>query len=222
MEILIWIVLIAAGGAAGFIASKTIFKSSLSKFEDDARSKANNILKEAELNAEATRKNKMLEAKEFFIKQKAEFEEDTNRRRNQMLQNENKLKQQQQQVSKMQETLNRKEAEYESGKQNVDAQLEIVAKKKEEAEKLLQQQQQQLTRIANLSLEEAREQLIESLKNEAGTRAASHIKDIMEEAKLTATKEARKIILTTIQRTAHEQAIVNCVSVFNLESDDIK
>ena len=130
MEILIWIVLIAAGGAAGFIASKTIFKSSLSKFEDDARSKANNILKEAELNAEATRKNKMLEAKEFFIKQKAEFEEDTNRRRNQMLQNENKLKQQQQQVSKMQETLNRKEAEYESGKQNVDAQLEIVAKKK--------------------------------------------------------------------------------------------
>lgn len=222
MEILIWIVLIAAGGAAGFIASKTIFKSSLSKFEDDARSKANTILKEAELNAEATRKNKMLEAKEFFIKQKAEFEEDTNRRRNQMLQNENKLKQQQQQVSKMQEQLNRKEAEYESGKQNVDAQLEIVAKKKEEAEKLLQQQQQQLTRIANLSLEEAREQLIESLKNEAGTRAASHIKDIMEEAKLTATKEARKIILTTIQRTAHEQAIENCVSVFNLESDDIK
>jgi ribonuclease Y len=104
----------------------------------------------------------------------------------------------------------------------VDAQLEIVAKKKEEAEKLLQQQQQQLTRIANLSLEEAREQLVESLKNEAGTRAASHIKDIMEEAKLTATKEARKIILTTIQRTAHEQAIENCVSVFNLESDDIK
>ena len=222
MEILIWIVLIAVGGAAGFIASKTIFKSTLSKFEDEARSKANTILKEAELNAEATRKNKMLEAKEFFIKQKAEFEEDTNRRRNQMLQNENKLKQQQQQVSKMQETLNRKEAEYESSKQNVDAQLEIVAKKKEEAEKLLSQQQQQLTRIANLSLEEAREQLIESLKNEAGTRAASHIKDIMEEAKLTATKEARKIILTTIQRTAHEQAIENCVSVFNLESDDIK
>jgi len=222
MEILIWIILIAAGGAAGFIASRSIFKGSLTKFEDDARSKANNILKEAELNAEATRKNKMLEAKEFFIKQKSEFEEDTNRRRNQMLQNENKLKQQQQQASKMQEQLNRKEAEYESGKQNVDAQLEIVAKKKEEAEKLLQQQQQQLTRIANLSLDEAREQLVESLKNEAGTRAASHIKDIMEEAKLTATKEARKIILTTIQRTAHEQAIENCVSVFNLESDDIK
>lgn len=222
MEILIWIALIAAGGAAGFIASKTIFKGSLSKLEDDARAKANKIVKEAELNAEATKKNKMLEAKEFFLKQKSEFEEDANKRRNLMVQNENKLKQQQQHVSKLQETLNRKEAELESGKQNLDAQLEIIAKKKDEVEKLRQQQQQQLTKIANLSLDEAREQLIESLKNEASTKAAAHIKDIMEEAKLTATKEARKIILNTIQRTAHEQAVENCVSVFNLESDDIK
>jgi ribonuclease Y len=222
MEVIIWIVLIAAGGAAGFIASKTVFKSSLSKFEDEAKSKASTIVKEAELNAEATKKNKMLEAKEFFIKQKSEFEDDANRKRNLMAQNENKLKQQQQQISKMQEQVSRKEAELESGKQNLDAQIEIVAKRKEEAERLLSQQQQQLTRIANLSLEEARDQLVESLKNEASTKAASHIKDMMEEAKLTATKEARKIILTTIQRTAHEQAIENCVSVFNLESDDIK
>ena len=202
MEIIIYIVLLAVGGGVGFLLTKTMFKGSLSKFEDEARAKSNNILKEAELNAEAARKNKMLEAKEFFIKQKSEFEEDVNRRRNQMVQNENKLKQQQQQVSKMQEQLSRKEAE--------------------EAEKHLVQQQQQLTRIANLSVEEAREQLVESLRNEAGTKAAAHIKDIMEEAKMTATKEARKIILTTIQRTAHEQAVENCVSVFNLESDDIK
>jgi len=222
MEILIYIVLVIAGGGAGFLISRTLFKGSLSKFEDDARGKANNILKEAEMNAEATRKNKMLEAKEFFIKQKSEFEDDANRRRNQMVQNENKLKQQQQQVSKQQEQVSRKEAELETTRQNFDAQLEIVAKKKEEAEKLRVQQQQQLTRIANLSVEEAREQLVESLRNEAGTKAAAHIKDIMEEAKLTATKEARKIILTTIQRTAHEQAVENCVSVFNLESDDIK
>lgn len=222
MEVVIWIILIAAGGAGGFIASKTIFKSSLSKFEDEARGKAHNIVKEAELIAEATKKDKMLEAKEFWLKQKAEFEEETNRKRNQFSQNENKLKQQQQQVSKQQEVVNRKEAELESSKQNVDAQLEILAKRKDEVEKSRQQQQQQLTRIANLSLEEAREQLIESLKNEASTKAAAHIKDMMEEAKLTATKEARKIILTTIQRTAHEQAIENCVSVFNLESDDIK
>ena len=222
MEILIYAVLVIAGGGAGFLLSRTLFKSALGKFEDDARAKANNIVKEAELNAEATRKNKMLEAKEFFIKQKSEFEEDANRRRNQMAQNENKLKQQQQQVSKMQEQVSRKEAELETTRQNLDAQLEIVAKKKEEAEKLRLQQQQQLTRIASLSVEEAREQLIESLRNEAGTKAAAHIKDIMEEAKMTATKEARKIILTTIQRTAHEQAVENCVSVFNLESDDIK
>lgn len=222
MEILIWIILIGAGGAAGFIASRTVFKSGLRKFEDDARLKANTIVKEAELNAEAIKKDKMLEAKEFFLKQKAEFEEDTNRRRNQFAQNENKLKQQQQQIAKLQEQVNRKEAELESDKQNLDAQIEIVAKKKEEAEKLRSQQQQQLTKIANLSLEEASEQLVESLRNEATTKAASHIKDIMEEAKLTATKEARKVILTTIQRTAHEQAIENCVSVFNLESDDIK
>jgi ribonuclease Y len=222
MDILIWIVLVAAGGAAGFIASKTIFKGSLSKLEDDARAKANNIVKEAELNAEATRKNKMLEAKEFFLKQRSEFEEDANKRRNLMVQNENKLKQQQQHVAKLQENLNRKEAELESGKQNLDAQIEIIAKKKDEVEKIRIQQQQQLTRIAGLSVEEAREQLVESLKNEATTKAAAHIKDIMEEAKLTATKEARKIILNTIQRTAHEQAVENCVSVFNLESDDIK
>jgi ribonuclease Y len=222
MEILIYIVLLIAGGGAGFLISRTLFKSSLSKFEDDARAKAGNITKEAELNAEATRKNKMLEAKEFFIKQKSEFEEDANRRRNQMVQNENKLKQQQQQVSKLQEQVSRKEGELETTRQNLDSQLEIVAKKKEEAEKLRVQQQQQLTRIANLTVEEAREQLVESLRNEAGTKAAAHIKDIMEEAKMTATKEARKIILTTIQRTAHEQAVENCVSVFNLESDDIK
>ncbi len=222
MEFLIYIVLVIAGGGAGFLISRTLFKGSLTKFEDDARARGNNIIKEAEINAEATRKNKMLEAKEFFIKQKSEFEEDANRRRNQMVQNENKLKQQQQQVSKMQEQVSRKETELETTRQNLDAQLEIVAKKKEEAEKLRVQQQQQLTRIANLSVEEAREQLVESLRNEAGTKAAAHIKDIMEEAKMTATKEARKIILTTIQRTAHEQAVENCVSVFNLESDDIK
>jgi len=222
MEIIMYIVFLIVGGGAGFLISRTLFKGSLSKFEDDARAKAGNIIKEAELNAEAARKNKMLEAKEFFIKQKSEFEEDANRRRNQMVQNENKLKQQQQQVSKLQEQVSRKEAELEASRQNLDSQLEIVAKKKEEAEKLRIQQQQQLTRIANLSVEEAREQLIESLRNEAGTKAAAHIKDIMEEAKMTATKEARKIILTTIQRTAHEQAVENCVSVFNLESDDIK
>ena len=222
MEVLIYAVLVLAGAGAGYLISRTLLKSSLSKLEDDARGKANTIVKEAELNAEANRKNKMLEAKEFFIKQKSEFEEDANRRRNQMVQNENKLKQQQQQVSKMQEQVSRKETELESTRQNLDAQLEIVAKKKEEAEKLRVQQQQQLTRIANLSVEEAREQLVESLRNEAGTKAAAHIKDIMEEAKMTATKEARKIILTTIQRTAHEQAVENCVSVFNLESDDIK
>ncbi|HRH34224.1 MAG TPA: ribonuclease Y [Catalimonadaceae bacterium] len=222
MEYLIWTLLIALGGIGGFFSSRTIFKSSLRKFEDDARAKANSIIKEAELHAESAKKDKMLEAKEFFLKQKSEFEEETNRRRNQTLQNENKFKQQQQQVSKQQETLNRKEAELESYKQNLDAQIEIVAKKKEEIDKIRIQQQQQLTRIANLSLEEARDQLVESLKNEANTKAAAHIKDILEEAKLTATKEARKVILTTIQRTAHEQAIENCVSVFNLESDEIK
>lgn len=222
VEVLIYAVLVLAGAGSGYFISRTLLKSSLSKLEDDARAKANSILKEAELNAEATRKTKMLEAKEFFIKQKSEFEEDANRRRNQLVQNENKFKQQQQQVSKIQEQVSRREAELESTRQNLDAQLEIVAKKKDEAEKLRLQQQQQLTRIANLSVEEAREQLIESLRNEAGTKAAAHIKDIMEEAKMTATKEARKIILTTIQRTAHEQAVENCVSVFNLESDDIK
>src|SRR5690606_38264794 len=116
----------------------------------------------------------------------------------------------------------RKETELDNAKKNIASQQEVLNKRKEEIEKLKNSHIESLEKISNLRAEEAKEQLIEVLKNEAQTKASSFIKDMMEEAKLTATKESKKILLQTIQRTASEVAVENCVSVFNIESDDIK
>src|SRR5690606_6573741 len=161
-------------------------------------------------------------AKEKCLKLKAEFEEETNKKKNQLISNENKLKQREQNLAKQLEQVKRKDAEVDDLKENLTAQLDIVAKRKEETEKLRQQQVSKLEKIAHLTADEARQEIIEALKDEAQTKASSHIKDIIDEAKLTATKEAKKVVIETIQRTATEHAIENCVSVFNIESDDIK
>jgi ribonucrease Y len=218
MPIIALIVGLGAGIAVGRVMLISLFK----KDEEEAKQKAKLILKEAELVAENAKKDKMLEAKEHFIKLKTEFEEDANKRKQIIIQNENKIKQREQTLSKQIEQNTRKEAELESAKENLAAQIEITNKKKEELEKLRLNQVSKLEKIANLTADEAREQIMEALKEEARTKASSSIKDIMEQAKLTATKEAKKIVIETIQRTAAEHAIENCVSVFNIESDDIK
>lgn len=222
MEIAIIIVtgLVALG--LGILIGRIIFKKSLKSKEAELQEKAKSILKEAELTAENIKKDKILEAKEKFIKLKSEFEEETNRKKNLIIANENKIKQREQVLSKEIEQVKRKEAELEDIKEKFHAQLEVVNKRKQELDKFNEQKVTILEKISNLTADEAREQLIESLKNEAETKASSFIKDILEEAKLTATKEAKKIVLDTIQRTATEHAIENCVSVFNIESDDIK
>ena len=125
-------------------------------------------------------------------------------------------------LSKQFEQNKRTEAELDSAKENLNAQMEILKKRKEELDKIRQQQVEILEKISSLTADEAREQLVETLKDEARSKASSHIKEIIEESKLTATKEAKKIVLQTIQRTATEHAIENCVSIFNIESDDIK
>jgi len=207
---------------AGLVLGKLLFAKANKAEEQKAKKTAALILKEAEINAEEIKNEKIIEAKENFLKQKAEFDEESNRKKNQIIANENKLKQREQNLSKQIEQTKRKESEYEELSEKLNNQLVVVNRKKEELDKFNDQKVSILEKIANLSAQDARDQIIETLKDEARTKASAQIKDIVEEAKLSATKQAKKIVLETIQRTATEHAIENCVSVFNLESDEIK
>ena len=206
----------------GIVVSKNLLQKTNNKLVESAEEKAKLIIREAEVNAEDLKKTRIMEAKEKFLALKTEFEEDSNKKKNLILANENKVKEREAKAQKLVEQNARKEAELDSLKENLSAQIEITNKRKEEVEKLRLSQVSKLEKIANLTADEAKEQLVETLKGEAQSRANSYVKDIVEEAKLTATKEAKKIVIQTIQRTAAEHAIENCVSVFNIENDDIK
>lgn len=217
----ITIIISVAALVIGVIVGKLVLGKSADQVKQ-AEAEKDRIIKEAQSNAEQIKKDKMLEAKEHFLKLKSEFDEEANRKKNQIISNENKLKQKEQNLNKQMESAKRSEAETSELKEKLASQIEIVKHRKDEYEKLKDQQINILEKVANISADEAKEQLVETLKDEARTKATAHIKDIMEEAKLTATKEAKKIIIESIQRTATENAIENCVSVFNIESDDIK
>ncbi len=184
--------------------------------------KAEQLIKEAEAEAEVIKKDKILQAKEKFLQLKTEHEKHIAEKNNIIATNENKIKQKETAIAQKQEELKRKENEVITVKETLNAQLEVLNKKKEDIEKSHRKQVQQLEVISGLSSEEAKSQLVEALKSEAKTEAMSYVRDIVEEAKLTANKEAKKIVLQTIQRVATEQAIENSVSVFNIESDEIK
>jgi ribonucrease Y len=216
------VILSLVGIAVGYFLSQTVLKKKSVDHESEAIKKADDILKNANYTAESAKKDKMLEAKEHFLKLKSEFDEDSNNKKNMIQQNEQKVRQMQQQVSTQLEQNKRIETELEAKSQKLSDQIENAARKKEEAEKLRLEQVSKLEKIANLTAEQAKQQLVDALKQEAESNASSYIKHAIEEAKLSATKEAKKIVIETIQRTAAEQAIENCVSVFNLESDDIK
>jgi ribonucrease Y len=222
IEIIYFLLIAIVAVGVGIFTGRLIFKQSMKKKESEAKLKADLIIKEAGITAENIKKDKILEAKEKFLKLKSEFEEEANRRKNQILSNENKLRQREQNLAKQIEQIKRKEAELDSTTENLNAQVEIVNKRKEELEKIKMQKVSVLEKIANITAEEARNQLVEALREEAQAKASSYIKEILEEAKLTATKEAKKVVVQTIQRTATEHTIENCVSVFNIESDDIK
>src|ERR1700712_2866701 len=199
-----------------------LYKRKLKRNGKEAEEKAVLIVKEAEIQAENIKKDRIFEAKEKFLKMKQEFEEEANRKKNQIIGNEQKIKQRESQLSQELEKVKRKEGEIDEERQSLAQQHELVKKRKEELDRFNQQKVTVLESISKLTADEARDQLIESLKEEANTKASSFIKDIMEQAKLTATKEAKKIVVETIQRTATEHAVENCVSIFNIESDDIK
>ena len=207
---------------AGVFIGRFLLQKFNKNLHEALEEKGKRIVKEAERTAENIKKDKILEAREKYLKLKSEFEEEANRKKNQIISNENKLKQRENNLSKQLEQIKRKEAELESAKENVDAQLDIVRKRKEDLEKSRDEQVRALEKVAQLSANEAREQLIETLKEEAESKASALVKEIMDEAKLTGAKEAKKIVVESIQRTAAEHAIENCVSIFNIESDDIK
>ncbi len=153
---------------------------------------------------------------------KAEHEQQINEKNNNINQRENGIKQKEQSFNSRQENMNRKESEIDNIRKNLERQTEIVVKKQEEVEILKNSHVQQLETIAGLSAEDAKNQLVDNLREEARSKAMAQIKDIVDEAKLTATKEAKKIVIQTIQRTATESAIENTVSIFNIENDEIK
>lgn len=180
------------------------------------------ILSEAENQGEILKKEKLLQAKEKFLQMKAEYDKNVQERNANLVRNENKIKQRETEISRKLEELQRKNNELSTLKDNLNNQLQVVAKKQQELDKSHAQHVKQLEAVAGISADEAKSQLIESLKDEAKSEALSQIKDVVNEAKMTANKEAQKIVIQTIQRTAAEHAIENTVSVFNLENEEIK
>ena len=214
-ETVVTIVVSIACFIVGGFASYMFFKHGL-------KSKYDKILKEAETEAEVIKKNKLLEVKEKFLNKKADLEKEVSLRNQKIQQAENKLKQRELVLNQRQEEIQRKKVEAEAVKENLEAQLVIVDKKKEELEHMQRQEIEKLEAISGLSAEEAKERVVESLKEEAKTQAQSYINDIMDDAKLTASKEAKRIVIQSIQRVATETAIENSVTVFHIESDEIK
>ena len=184
--------------------------------------KVQNRLEEAENQAEAIKRDKLLEVKEKFLNKKAELEKEVQIRDQKLQQNENRLRQKEMQLNQRQGDLQRKHQEADAVRENLEAQMAVIEDKKEELEKLQMQEREKLEDISGLSAEEAKARLIESLKEEAKTEAASYINEIMDDAKMTASKEAKKIVIQTIQRIGTETAIENSVTVFHIENDEMK
>ena len=205
----------AASLVLGFASSYLIWQKAL-------KSKSRKIINEAEAEAEVIRKEKILQAKERFLQLKSEHEKVINEKNMRIAQAENRIKQKEITLSQKLEESQRKKNEADAIRENLTSQLELVEKKNEELSKLHRQEVEKLEAISGLSAEEARNHLIESLKEEAKTGAMSYINEILDEAKMTANKEAKRIVVQTIQRVAAENAIENAVTVFHIESDEMK
>jgi ribonucrease Y len=206
----------------GLVAGKLIFAKNTGKKVEEAALQSKIILKEAELKAESIRKEKELEGKERFVQMKSAHEKEVNERNRKIIDSENRLRQKEQSINQKEGSLDKQIKDNEIIKDNLTRQIELVNIKRTELEKHQEEHIRRLEKIAGLSADEAKTQLVESLKNEAHTQALGIQQEIIDDAKQKANKEARKIIIQTIQRTAAEQAIENSITVFNLESDEIK
>ena len=211
MAIGIAVACLIIGGVIGFVLFRYVIKQ-----------KYNQIVKEAEIEAEALKEKKQLELKEKYLNRKSELDKEANQRNQKLQTLENKLKQRELSLDQRHSELQKKNSEIESLKSNLARQQEQLDSRKAEAEALIIEQRSKLESISGLTTEEARDSLIESLKDEAKTQAQQYINEIMDEAKMTANKEAKKIIIQSIQRVASETAVENSVSVFHIDSDEVK
>ncbi len=206
----------------GILLGKILFAKNTKHLLENAQTQAQQIISEAQSKAETLKKEKQLEAKEHFVQLKAEHEKVVSQRNQKISDAENRIKQKEQSLNQKDQNVERIIKENEVIKQNLNRQVEVVNIKRTELEKHQEEHIKRLEKVSGLSVEEAKSQLIETLKNEANSQALSIQQEIVDDAKLRANKEARKIIIQTIQRTAAEQAIENAITVFNLESDEIK
>lgn len=211
----LWIAFCAISLALGFGLAFLLLQTVL-------KNKSRRILEDAENEAEVIRKEKILQAKEKFLQLKTEHEKVINEKNSRISQSENRIRQKELSLSQKIEETQRKMNEADAIRENLNNQLALINKKSDELEKMHRQQVEQLETISGLSAEDARNQLMESLKEEAKTGAMSYINEILDEAKMTANKEAKRIVVQTIQRVATEHAIENAVTVFHIESDEIK
>ena len=207
---------------AGIFAGKIIFAKNTSRKIEEAEQEARKIISDAKSNAENIKKERMLEAKEKYVQLKAEHEREVNEKNRKAADAEGRIKQKEQTINQKLESLDKQTKENDSIKEHLNRQIEVVNQKRTELEKHQEEHIRRLEKIAGLTAEEAKAQLLESLKQEVQTKALSLQQEIIEDAKQRANKEARKIIIQSIQRTAAEQTIENTVTVFNLESDEIK
>ena len=215
MDILFYICAALIGAAIGIAILIAVQRAT-------ARSRAKTIIDDANREAEVIMKDKLLEAREQELKIKSEAEKQANQRMSRIQSEEAKMKQRQAQLNQQQSENAKVRNENEQTRQNLEAQMVVVEQRKEELDRLRRTAQDTLEHISGLSSEEAKEKLIESLKDEAKTAASAYINDIMDEAKMTANKEAKRIVVQSIQRLATETAIENSVTVFHIDSDEIK
>ena len=206
------------------IISSALFGAGVSYFFSLSKnkSKSNAIILQAEKKAKQIHKEKILQAKEKFIELKSQHEKVINQRNQKISQAESRIKEKESRLSQKLNSIKNKETHLEKNRQNVEKQLNAIKEKESKYDKLLQKQVESLEVISSYSAEDAKKELIQTLKDEAKTKSMAYVQEIVEEAKLTATRDAKKIVIETIQRTATEQAIENSVSVFNIDGDEVK
>lgn len=205
------LVALVIGGAAGYFIFRYVIKG-----------KYNEMIEAANKEAEVVKEKKLLEVKEKFLNKKAELEKEVQQRNSRIQQNENKLKQREISLNQRQEDLGRRKMEIDQYQQRVDNEKKLLSVKQQELDKMQKQEQAKLEELSGLSAEEAKQRLIESLKDQAKLDAASYVNEIMDDAKLNANQQAKKIVIQTIQRVATETAIENSVSVFHIDNDEVK
>ena len=211
VTIIATLVALVLGGALGFFIFRYVITG-----------KYNEMIAAANKEAEVVKEKKLLEVKEKFLNKKAELEKEVQQRNSRIQQSENKLKQREISLNQRQEELGRRKQEVEQNYQRVENEKKLLALKQQELEKMQRQEQEKLEELSGLSAEEAKQRLIESLKDQARLDAASYVNEIMDDAKLNANQQAKKIVIQTIQRVATETAIENSVSVFHIDNDEVK